>query len=471
MSARPFTILIFSPDRTTLRRLSRFVEVFGYDVRQASDAAQALAAADAAHPDFLLVDASGGEPTDLALCRQIRKLSAHVYTYSLMLTANEEVARLTEALEAGFDDFLAQPIVFGELLSRLRAGARVIEFERRLAEQTGLDNVTGLPAKSALVTRLHARLEDAKADGGWLAIIDLDYFSRVHTRHGRPASETVMRDVANLARGRCGSDQELAALGDDRLAVLSKSGSAEAAVAWADQTLATLAGHEFSVGGQKLKITASCGQTSLHPGDTIETVLARAEKATQLAKGSGRGCVVTSQEVDRETDQWAAMAANGELFATTLARDVMTPCALLVQLDESIDQVHSLMELTRLTALPVVDNEGKLAGVVTSAQLEAARSKSKPRGGGNSVKLLRHVITTDVTKFDELTPLSELMEFFTGESAQLAVVVRDRRPKGLVMCQGLAALNERLTADHFASSAPRSSTSEDLLVPDLAVVE
>ena len=86
--ARPFTILIVSPDRTTLRRLSRFVEVFGYDVRQASDASQAQAAADAAHPDFLLLDASSGEPADLALCRQIRKLSTHVYTFSLMLTAD-----------------------------------------------------------------------------------------------------------------------------------------------------------------------------------------------------------------------------------------------------------------------------------------------------------------------------------------------------------------------------------------------
>ena len=469
MSARPFTILIFSPDRNTLRRLSRFVEAFGYDVRQAADAAQALAASDAAHPDFLLLDASSGEPTDLALCRQIRKLSAHVYTYSLMLTGDAEVARLTEALEAGFDDFLSQPVVFGELLARLRTGARVIEFERRLAEQTGLDSVTALPAKSALVTALHARLENAKADGGWLAIIDLDYFSRVHRRHGRPASESVFRSVADLVKVRCASDQLLTALGDDRLALLAKTGPAEAAVGWADQTLATLAGHEFTVAGQTLKVTASCGLTSLHAGDTTETVLARAERATQLAKGSGRGCVATSQEVDRETDQWAALAANGELFATTLARDVMTPCALLVQIDETIEQVHALLELTRLSAIPVVDNEGKLAGVVTAQQIEAARGKPRPRGG--SVKLLRHILTTDVAKFDELTPLSELMEFFTGEAAPLAVIVRDRRPKGLVYCQGLAALNEQLASDRFATTAPRTNTSEDLLVPDMAVAE
>lgn len=470
MAARPFTILIVSPNRSTLRRLSRFVEVFGYDVRQASEPRQALAASEAAHPDFLLLDASSGEQADLALCRQIRKLSPHAYTYALLLTADAEVARLTEALEAGFDDFLSQPVVFGELLARLRAGARVIEFERRIWEQSGLDGVTGLPAKAALVTRLHKRLEDAKAEAGWLTILDLDYFSRVHTRHGRPASEAAFREVAEFVTSRTGEEHFVATLGDDRLAILSSSGDSESGATWAGETLAALAANEFSVAGQGVHFTASCGLTDLHPGDTIETVLTRAEKATQLAKGSGRGSVATSQEVDRDTDQWAAAAANGELFSSTLARDVMTPCALLLHVDESIDQAHALMELTRLSAIPVVDTEGKLAGLVTSAQLEAARAKSKPRGG-SSTRLLRHVITTDVTKFDETTPLAELMEFFTGETATLAVVVRDRKPKGLVTCQGLAALNERLTADHFAVTAPRHNSSDDLLVPDLAMAD
>ena len=471
MAARPFTILIVSPDRSTLRRLSRFVEVFGYDVRQAAEPAQALAAAEAAHPDFLLLDASAAEQADLALCRQIRKLSPHVYTYSLLLTAEAEVARLTEALEAGFDDFLNQPVVFGELLTRLRAGARVIEFERRLWEQTGLDGVTGLPAKGALVTRLHARLEDPKADGGWLAIFDLDYFSRVHKRHGRLASEAVLRSVAQFVSKQAADKHYLAALGDDRLAILGSEKGSDSAAEWAGAMLSALAAHDFTVAGQPVRFTASCGLTELHPGDTIETVLSRAEKATQLAKGSGRGTLATSQEVDRESDQWAAMAAGGELFNSTLARDVMAPCALLLHVDETLDQAHALMDLTRLSAIPVVDSEGKLAGLVTAAQLSDARSRAAKPRGGSSTRLLRHVMSTDVQKFDETTPLAKLMEFFTGDSATLAVVVRDRRPKGLVHCQGLAALNERLTADHFAVTAPRTSTSEDLLVPDLAVAE
>jgi DNA-binding response OmpR family regulator len=124
MNARSFTILIVSPDRVSLRRLSKFLDVFGYDVRQATDAEKALAAAEAARPDFLVVDGSSGQPADLQLCRSIRRAAPQGYTYSLLLLERPEVGDVTSALEAGFDDFLAAPIVFGELLARLRAGAR-----------------------------------------------------------------------------------------------------------------------------------------------------------------------------------------------------------------------------------------------------------------------------------------------------------------------------------------------------------
>jgi CBS domain-containing protein len=132
------------------------------------------------------------------------------------------------------------------------------------------------------------------------------------------------------------------------------------------------------------------------------------------------------------------------------------------------------MHLANLSRAPVVDGDGRLAGVVTLDKLAAARLRNpKSRGGvsNTSVKLVRQIMTTDVTKFDEGTPLGTLMDFFTGENAPLAVVVRDKRPRGLVHCQGLAALNDRLTADHFVATRPRTGASEDLLVPDLAMAE
>ena len=98
--------------------------------------------------------------------------------------------------------------------------------------------------------------------------------------------------------------------------------------------------------------------------------------------------MVTSSEVDRDADAWAAFAADGKLFHTTLARDVMQPCPLLLHLDETLDQAHALLSLTGLAQAPVVDAEGKLAGLVSLDQLAAARLRHpKPRGASGNQQL------------------------------------------------------------------------------------
>ena len=63
------------------------------------------------------------------------------------------------------------------------------------------------------------------------------------------------------------------------------------------------------------------------------------------------------------------------------------------------------------------------------------------------------------------------MEFFTGEHSSVAVILRDQRPSGLVYCQSLAALNERLAREHFVPAVPFATTSDYLLVPDLTTMD
>lgn len=472
MNSRPFTILIVSPDRGLLRRLSKFLEVFGYDVRQATDDQQALAAAQAARPDYFILDASHGDPVDLQLGRQVRRIWPRGYTFSLLLAEKPEVADVTAGLEAGFDDFLVAPVVFGELLARLRAGARVIEFERRFADQAGIEPITGLADKDALAAQIAERSQHTKGTVGWLALIDLDYFFRIADQFGRPAAQTLLRDAAQLIQGQCSPPTLAASLADDRVAVWLPPNSEAEAVACAEASLAAIAGHTFQVSGQPTQLTASCGITEVTSGESLDAVLVRASRSLQLAKGSGRNCVATSQEVEREAETWAAYAADGQLFQTTSARDVMQPCPLLLHLDETLDQASALLELTGLAVAPVVDHEGKLVGTAALDRVAAARlrGEAKPRESG-SVRLVRHVMTSEVTKFDETTPLARLLEFFTGEAAPLAVIVRDRRPRGIVTCQGLAALNEKLATGHFCPAQPRTNTSADLLVPELALAE
>jgi diguanylate cyclase (GGDEF)-like protein len=471
MNPRPFTVLILSANRQRLRRLTKFLEVFGYEVRQAADARQALAAAEVASPDFLIVESADLPQGDLQICRQIRRLSTIGYVYSLLLVPALEVVALTEALEAGFDDFLSSPVVFGELLARLRAGARGIEFERRLADQNGLDATTGLMDKAAWKGHLQERLAQQPDGSCWLAMLDIDYFSRIPAISGRGSAASLLRSVAEVLKAQTDEADLLGCLGQDQFCLITTAETEEAARESAVTLLTAISEHAFELNGEGIRLTASCGLTALASGEEADAALVRADRCLQLAKASGRNCVCTPKEVDDELRQWTALAGDGKLFETTVARDVMIPCALLFEADETIDQALALIELTKLSAVPVIDHDGKLAGLVTGQTVAAARSRSGTPRGGSSVRLVRHAMTTEVARFEETTPLGSLLEFFTGESAPLAVITHDKRPLGIVNCQGLAALNERLNVGHFSAVNARTCSSQDLLVPDLALAD
>lgn len=500
MTPRPFTVLLVSPDRVRLRRLTRFLDVFGYDVRQAKSAQLAQTAAAAAHPDFLIVDGTQS-PFDRGLCQAVRRLWPARWTYSLLLMSQPEVGDVTAALEAGFDDFLTSPLAFGELLARLRAGARWLAYESRLAEQSGIDPRTGLANRAALARALVQRGEGAVGAIGWLALFDLDYFQQAIDQLGRSGAAAAVRHAAEVIQQAAqGTAALVAAVGDDQFAVLLPASDEARATSWCQQALAKLAStplagpaearaqtpdrgqgggptceHALGSGsGAAWTLTASCGLAEVTAGETLDVAWVRVQRALQLAKASGRDCVVATSEVDREAEAWAALAAEGQLFQTTLARDVMQPCPLLLSADETVDRAYSLLAQTGLGHVPVVDAEGRLAGIVGRDELAAARlrGRARPPGSGHSsLRLVRQVMRTEVPRFDEAAPLAELLEFFTDETATLAVVVRDKRPLGLVHCHALAALNERLTADHFVAASPPSGTSADLLVPDLAMAD
>ena len=475
MPQRPYTILAVSGNRPLLRQLSKFLSVFQYQVVQAADLAQATAVSEARAADFLLSDAVTLGPASVQLPRQVRRTNRDRFTYCMLLGDSPVTAEVTSALEAGYDDFLAAPLAYGELLSRLRAGARVIEFERRLHEQMEPDGLNGWSTKSALLRAMTPLLERSgdprSTPAGGLLVFDLDAFRRLERQFGAAAGASLRREVGALWQEHFSNAELLATVGPDRFAVLLASGQPADWESAVDGALTRLREKEWIIAGQSVRLTASAGLAPLQRESSATRVLEAAEGALLLAKNSGRDCLVTHQEVQVEAAAWAKLAADGGLFATTTARDVMTPCGVFLHVDDTIEHALSLLEQTQLTAIPALDGEGSYAGMVAASQLNERRSRGdKPRNSG-SLRLVRHILRTDAPRFEESAPLSQLMDFFSVHPDTVAIVLLGRRPTGLVCCQRLALLNEKLTRARFQSAPPLTPTSDYLLVPDLAPAE
>lgn len=448
-------VLIVSNDRALLRHLSRFLATFGYKTNQVANYQRAAEIARANWADLLLVDGESDFESAIALCRAVWEEGRSNGHYALLMIGRQSQSRLLEAIEVGVDDFLAKPIVYGEVLMRLRAGARAVEFQRRMHEQRRREPITELLTCAAFRARLEAA--EASASGALAcASIEIDFIERVARRFGVQAQRDLLCEVGRFLTGLCTHDQsKLAHFGNGRFAVLLPGMTAEAAAQWGESVRDKIAGTEFHVGETKLALTASVGIDGREePGVSITTVFERSEQALNAAKASGGDCVVEPAQFAEEEAAWKELAAPGRLFERTVARDVMLPCTVTLRDNDSIRFAESLFEQTQLNCVVIVNDNERLAGVLLEEDLaEYLQALGEP------TEQISKIMLRDVKAVEESAPFADLMKYFAEGDGEMLVVVDKDRPTGLVSAASLASLSRAPKPLALCSETPSIRSS------------
>jgi sigma-B regulation protein RsbU (phosphoserine phosphatase) len=132
----PFRILVVDDSSSYRRLLSSALKRRGYDVCEAADGTEALAAlAEDTSVRMVVSDWEMPRTDGPELCRAVRAHDFGRYIYFILVTARDTSEDLVIGMEAGADDFLTKPVDQTELVVRMRAGERVIRLEQSLEER------------------------------------------------------------------------------------------------------------------------------------------------------------------------------------------------------------------------------------------------------------------------------------------------------------------------------------------------
>ncbi|MFN4202630.1 MAG: winged helix-turn-helix domain-containing protein [Tabrizicola sp.] len=115
-------LLVIEDDRTTADYIVGGLRQEGHVVDHIADGREAMGQAMAGGYDVMVVDRMLPGLDGLSLVRALR--AAKVTTPAIFLTAVGGVDDRIEGLQAGGDDYLVKPFVFGELSARIQALAR-----------------------------------------------------------------------------------------------------------------------------------------------------------------------------------------------------------------------------------------------------------------------------------------------------------------------------------------------------------
>jgi DNA-binding response OmpR family regulator len=148
-------ILIVEDDRGLSDLLRTHLEAEGYSALQAFDGPSALIAVEQHRPRLIILDWMLPGMDGLAVCRRIRQKSL---TPIMMLTARTEEVDQILGLEVGADDYISKPFSIRQVLARVRAMLRRVEFDSQLLETSASNGTTSPPATSPVPPLIYGSL-------------------------------------------------------------------------------------------------------------------------------------------------------------------------------------------------------------------------------------------------------------------------------------------------------------------------
>jgi adenylate cyclase len=131
----PARILVADDNETNRDILATRLTASGYEVLQAADGEEALAAAHQGQPDLILLDIMMPKVDGITVCRRLKSDAALPFTPIVLVTAKADAKDVVAGLDAGADEYLTKPVEHSALLARVRSMLRVKELHDRVQVQ------------------------------------------------------------------------------------------------------------------------------------------------------------------------------------------------------------------------------------------------------------------------------------------------------------------------------------------------
>src|SRR6478735_4121720 len=132
----PPRILIVDDNETNRDILLTRLGTHGYDLVQAADGEEAVAAARQHHPDLILLDVMMPKVDGIEACRRLKADADLPFTPIILVTAKTDSRDIVTGLEAGADEYLTKPVDQTSLVARVKSMLRVKELHDKIASQT-----------------------------------------------------------------------------------------------------------------------------------------------------------------------------------------------------------------------------------------------------------------------------------------------------------------------------------------------
>lgn len=237
---------------------------------------------------------------------QVRELSVEVSsvtdTSALRERVNARLAQLSQQVSAFKAREADRVLAYDGRAEKMRA--RIADLEREALElhsklakesiDSRVDSLTGIANRKAFEEHFGRLAEGGNAELGSVLLWDIDRFKLINDNFGHRAGDRVLQRVAECLNALLGPNDMLARIGGEEFGMLLQNRSRDDTARLAEQIRAAVAATGFHFRGAPVRVTVSCGFTTLLKGDTTEAAFNRADAALYKAKDCGRNACIAA---------------------------------------------------------------------------------------------------------------------------------------------------------------------------------
>jgi diguanylate cyclase (GGDEF)-like protein len=291
-----FNVLIVDDDPDKLELLEVALRFAGYEIRTASDGAEALALIASYQPDLVVSDVMMPGMDGYELARQIRQNPQTRFIPVILQTAaHHEAEDLRRGSEAGALGYITDPTDLELLLARART---LLDFKAYLdtcEEAAFTDHLTGLANRRRFERQLEREVARTERYNHpfCLLLLDIDQFKQVNDTNGHEAGDDVITRVAKTMREGTRGIDLASRIGGDEFGVILTETSIQSALEVAERLRAAI-GKIVLLGLDQVTVSVGVAECPTD-GRSARELLAAADAALYRAKGQGRDRVVAAE--------------------------------------------------------------------------------------------------------------------------------------------------------------------------------
>lgn len=170
------------------------------------------------------------------------------------------------------------------------------EYHEEMFELSTTDGLTNIPNRKYFIDFLSKEISRCQRQNLHFSLFmaDIDHFKKVNDTYGHPAGDFILKELVNIFQNNIRNEDLFARYGGEEFVGILTNAKLKTALKALDKIRKLIASHSVIWEDSTIHFTLSIGVTEFHHGDTVETIIQRADDNLYQSKNSGRNQVTAN---------------------------------------------------------------------------------------------------------------------------------------------------------------------------------